>query len=508
MSNEVAQLYITEQLCQFFYGSRCCMKFLGSFFTLDRTFFIKSVKDLYLRMHTYVFNGQESVIVFKDSCHHVIDDGVNLKLCPETLKNMFVLHCNSDFSGSQEEMLMSPEFRSPGNIVPTVPPHRFSLGPLKQSLARSNPLGQQRYQKDCPLQPYKELILNSLTKNRVLVVNGGPTLDKSAAIPMYIIDQASENKIHCKIICVEREQLVAIYNSERLAEHFQEKIGGTVAYQVQLQSRISECSNLVYTTSSFLLRVLMGQSITDSFRHISHVVVVDAHLHEAFADLLLRELKEALKYHPHLKIVLLSNSQHNYEFLNYFGQGEELSLQNLNDNPTISKPQILYIDDIRKLLPESRISTIATKAFYALPIKKCKDINGKYLDVCLDAYQSSSSEQSFDAFLYLIHGECADINYRHSVTGRTAIIIASLLGHFEHVKTLLQLNADPLVSDNQNLNALKAAISMGNIDCVELLKMANFEQTFKDSIKDGIDYHLIIDIIQMITTNEYWKVGK
>ena len=512
MSGEVLQLYVSEQLHKFRFGQRCCMKLLGFLFSLERQHFLKSANDLNLHMRTYVYDGQEIVIVFKDSCHHVITDPLSLKVHPDYLKELYSLHCGIDFNGYQKEVLSnaSVEHISSRIAPPAVPPHRFSLGPLKQSIARSNPYIQQSDQ-DSYLDTCKEIILSNLMAHRVLIINGGPRCNMSTIIPPYIINKCADEKIHCKIICVEREQLVAIYNSELVAERFQEKVGETVAYQIQLQSRISDSSNLVYTTSFFLLRVLMGQSIVDSFRHISHVIVVDVHFHEAYADLLLRELKEALKYHPHLKVILLSSSSKNYEFLNYFGEGKELLIPNDESGNILRKAQILYLDDICEHLSDNRISNNCTKSFYALPVRNRGESNtNKHLDKCLGAYERFGSDHCFESLLYMFTGECCDVNYRHSVTGRTAIIIASILGNFSHVQTLLQLNANPRINDNQGTNALTAAISLGHKDCIDILQISQYEQSImplRGSNKDYIDYYLIIDIIQMISINATWKPG-
>uniref|UniRef100_A0A1I8M305 Helicase ATP-binding domain-containing protein n=1 Tax=Musca domestica TaxID=7370 RepID=A0A1I8M305_MUSDO len=513
-TNEILHFYVSEQLNSFSREKRCCMKYMGHLFEIDPQFFAKIVKDLRLRMRPHIDNnGQESVVVFKDKCSHNTAEIVDLKLTTESLKDMYRFHCGSDFCGSQQEFEMSSDFFSPGNVPPTVPPHRFSLGPLKQSIARCNEMGQQSFQRKSPMQRYKQMILEALSRSRVVVVNGGATFGKSTAIPMYIIEQCSQEKRHCKIICVEREQLVAIHNSELLAGHFHEKVGETVAYQVQLQSRISDSSNLVYTTSSFLLRVLMGQSIMDSFRHISHLVVVDAHLHEAFSDLLLRELKVALKYHPYLKVILLSNYSRNYEFLQYFGEGEEISLEMNND---MIKNQVFYYEDIRKILSESAPSVGIRKAFKTLPISLAtghsnnnNDIqtNLMQLDKCLETYERTAHDQCFEFFLYMVQGEQANINHRHSVTGRTILNIAAMLGKVEHVKILLHLGADPFITDKLDVDALKVAISMSNLECVELLKVAYFEKS--PQIKENhIDNLLILDLINMLTTkNDVWIRG-
>uniref|UniRef100_A0A1I8Q4H9 Helicase-associated domain-containing protein n=1 Tax=Stomoxys calcitrans TaxID=35570 RepID=A0A1I8Q4H9_STOCA len=513
MSNEILQQYISEQLRNFHHDKRCCIKILGQYFALDPLHFFKICKALMLRMRPCLDRGQESMIVFKDVCYHVPVDALELKLSPESVKDMYMLQCSSDFCGGAQEFQMSPDFLSPSNVTPVVPPHRFSLGPLKQSIARCNAMGQQSFQDQCPMQPYKEFILKGLDRNRVLVINGGSTFGKSTAIPMYIIEKCGLERRHCKIICVEREQLVAIHNSEVLAGHFHEKVGERVAYQVQLQSRISDSSNLVYTTSSFLLRVLMGQTVVDSFRHISHVVVVDVHLHEAYSDLLLREIKMALKYHPYLKVILLSNYSRNYEFLQYFGEGEEISLEAHHLEGV--KTEVLYLEDINKILPETSPSKLITRAFNTLPIPAqaveiAAGCNKKSLDKILEAYERTGAEQYFNTFMYMVQGESADINYRNPNTGRTALNIASLVGKSEHVKILLESGANPFIIDKFDVDALKAAYSKGHLECVEILKEACFKETptVKDFKSNQVDHALIVDIIHMLTTRqEHWKRG-
>uniref|UniRef100_A0A1A9WW34 Helicase ATP-binding domain-containing protein n=1 Tax=Glossina brevipalpis TaxID=37001 RepID=A0A1A9WW34_9MUSC len=494
MSNEIIQLYISEQLKALYYEDKCCKRLNSFVYTFDLPSFVQVINELNLRMKLCTHNGEESVLVFKDGCKHISEYN-SLTLNPDSVKDMYILQSGSNFAGSQTDMHMSPEFLRPINSPPMVPPHRFSF-PLKQSITREKLAGQLSYQKDCPLQSFKEDILNVVQRNRVIVVSGAPNFDKSCGIPMYIIEKYAQEKSPCKIICVEREELLAIHNSGRLAEHFCERMGETVAYQVQLQSRISDSSNLIYTTSSFFLRVLMGQSLVDSFRHISHVIVVDVHLHEAFSDVLLRELKEALEYHPYLRIILLSNSQLNHEYLSYFGQGEVLNLQEKKHNP-----QILYIENVREMLCR-KLHTTALEASKLLPNGTNKTINSAYLDRCLETYEKLPNEKSFESILYMVHGENASINYRHTTTGRTALILASLLGKIDHVTALLHLNADPAICDREEMDALKAAYSMGHMDCANVLN-GNY---FKDNIA-YIDHYLIVDIIYTICTDEQWEIG-
>ncbi|XP_011204346.4 benign gonial cell neoplasm protein [Bactrocera dorsalis] len=503
MIKNIVNQYIFEQLMHFKDGNRCCQKFSGTFRSAERTAFIEYAYKLGYNSRPFVNNGIEFIKVFKKNCLHFVKHIPELRLSSHSEKELFILQRESDFIGSQLEMQMSPEFFSPNCIRPSIPPHRFSLG-LKQSMARKNVRGQLSFQDNCPLQSYKIGLLEAIYRSRVLIVNGDYIFEKSTGLPMYIIENCAERRTHCKIICVEREQILAIHNSEKLSEYLGEKVGNTVAFQIHLQSRISEGSNLIYTTSSFLLRVLMGQSIVDSFRHISHIIVNDVYRHEAFTDLLLSELRSALRCHAHLKVILLSNSQYNLKFLEYFGEGEILQLEcNIPDS---HKSNVFHIEHIQKILEKDRHPNIRSQVTCTNNTNMLRLINGNNLNVdrVLESYEQTGADQALETFLYMVRSENISIDYRHSITGKTAIIIAAKLGNVAHIKLLLDRFADPYIMDMQNLNALSNAMAGGNIICIELLTNTS---NMKCANPEDLDYSLVMDLIRVLMTSSKWEPG-
>ncbi|XP_053963518.1 benign gonial cell neoplasm protein [Anastrepha ludens] len=501
MIRNIVHQYIFEQLMHFKDGNRCCQKFCGSFRSTERLIFTEYAFKLGYNCRPLLHNGIEFIKIFKKDCLHFMNQIPELRLTPHTEKELFMLQRESDFIGSQLEMQMSPEFFSPNCARPSIPPHRFSLG-LKQSMARQNIRGQQCFQDKCSLKPYKIHLLEAVRRSRVLIVNGDCIFEKSTGLPMYIIENCAERRAHCKIICVEREQLLAIHNSEKLSEYLGEKVGNTVAFQIHLQSRISEGSNLIYTTSSFLLRVLMGQSIVDSFRHISHIVVCDVHRHEAFTDLLLCELRAALRCHAHLKIILLSNSEHNSDFLEYFGEGEVFQLEFPSDS-ALQTFNVFHIEDIQRVLEKDHLNTQLSYTNYT---NMSRMIYGNYFNVdrILENYELTGADQVFESFLYMVQGENISIDYRHSITGKTAIIIAAKLGNVAHIKILLDKFADPCIMDKQNLNALSNAIAGGNMKSVELLSSV---PNLKNRNPSTLDYSLVMDLIKVLMLSTKWEPG-
>ncbi|XP_014102025.3 benign gonial cell neoplasm protein [Bactrocera oleae] len=503
MIKNIVNQYILEQLMHFKDGNRCCQKFSGSFRSTERTTFIEYAYKLGYNSRPFVNNGIEFIKIFKKNCLHFVKYIPELRLSSHSEKELFLLQRESDFIGSQLEMQMSPEFFSPNCVRPSIPPHRFSLG-LKQSMARKNVRGQLCFQDNCPLQSYKIGLLEAIYRSRVLIVNGDYIFEKSTGLPMYIIENCAERQTHCKIICVEREQILAIHNSEKLSDYLGEKVGNTVAFQIHLQSRISEGSNLIYTTSSFLLRVLMGQSIVDSFRHISHIIVNDVYRHEAFTDLLLSELRSALRCHAHLKIILLSNSQYNLKFLEYFGEGEILQLDcNITDS---HNSNVFHIEHIQKILERDRHTNIRSQLNYTNYTNMPPLINGNYFNVdrVLESYEQTGADQALETFLYMVRSENISIDYRHTISGKTALIIAAKLGNVAHIKLLLDKFADPYIMDKQNLNALSNAMAGGNMMCIEVLtNSANMNR----ANPTDLDYSLVTDLISVLMTSSKWEPG-
>ncbi|XP_067633183.1 benign gonial cell neoplasm protein [Eurosta solidaginis] len=520
MIKNIVQQYIFEQLMHFRDGNRCCQKFSGSFRSTERAILAEYAFKLGYNSRHIVHNGIEFLKVYKKHCLHYMEHTPELRLTAHTEKELFILLRESDFIGSQIEMQMSPDFFSPNCARPTIPPHRFSLG-LKQSMARQNLIGQKSFQDKCYLQPYKTRLLEAVRRSRVIIVNGDSIFEKSTGIPMYIIENCAERRAHCKIICVEREQLLAIHNSEKLSEHLGEKVGNTVAFQIHLQSRISEGSNLIYTTSSFLLRVLMGQSIVDSFRHISHIIVCDVYRHEAFADLLLCELRAALRCHAHLKVILLSNSLYNLRFLEYFGEGEVLQLENPK-TPDMQAAKIFHIEDVQKIVERekerhhlrlrlpptssSSLSLTTSSSAYIYSTNMTQLHNGNFFNVdrILENYELTGTDQALETFLYMVQCENISIDYRHSITGKTAIIIAAKSGNLLHIKTLLEKYADPYIMDKQNLNAISNAIAGGNMMCIELL---NSVKNLRNINPSALDYSLVMDLIRVLMISSKWETG-
>lgn len=109
-----------------------------------------------------------------------------------------------------------------------------------------------RQRKDLPIYKHRHEIIDKINNNPVVVLTGkifylfqmrwskstigfllGSTgCGKSTQIPQYIIDDAAERKVPCKIIVTQPRKIAAITIAQRVAKERNCELGTMVGYQV------------------------------------------------------------------------------------------------------------------------------------------------------------------------------------------------------------------------------------------------------------------------------------
>ncbi|KAF8215940.1 P-loop containing nucleoside triphosphate hydrolase protein [Mycena galopus ATCC 62051] len=184
----------------------------------------------------------------------------------------------------------------------------------------------------------KDEFLSLLDKHRVVVVVGETGCGKTTQLPQFILDSliTSNAGSTASIIVTQPRRLSAISVAARVsAERIED---GSVGYAIRGESKQGKNTKLLFCTTGVVLRRL-GSG--DTLENTSHIVVDEVHERSVDGDFLLLELREILKTHPSLKVVLMSATINWETFTSYFGGAPLLTI------PGFAHPVTdIYLEDI------------------------------------------------------------------------------------------------------------------------------------------------------------------
>lgn len=172
-----------------------------------------------------------------------------------------------------------------------------------------------------PIYAYRQHIIDTIDQNQVVVISGDTGSGKTTQVPQYLLETNQKRQKPCRIICTQPRRIAAISISDRVAFERGERLGDAIGYQVRLESQLSPKSNLIFTTSGYLLRCLVSGTKREIFKTTTHIILDEVHERDKFTDFLLIAIKDALTSYPDLKIILMSATIDSNVFINYFDGG-------------------------------------------------------------------------------------------------------------------------------------------------------------------------------------------
>ncbi|XP_078412787.1 putative ATP-dependent RNA helicase DHX57 [Cetorhinus maximus] len=186
---------------------------------------------------------------------------------------------------------------------------------IKKSSRQYQSMLQER--KKLPAFQERDTILDLLNKAQVLVVSGMTGCGKTTQIPQFILDDSLNGPpaTVANIICTQPRRISAISVAERVAKERIERLGGSVGYQIRLESVKSSSTRLLYCTTGLLLRRLEADP---ELQGVSHVIVDEVHERTEESDFLLLVLKDLIMSRHDLRIVLMSATLNAQLFTEYF----------------------------------------------------------------------------------------------------------------------------------------------------------------------------------------------
>ncbi|KAM9330935.1 3'-5' RNA helicase YTHDC2 [Gastrophryne carolinensis] len=373
------------------------------------------------------------------------------------------------------------------------------------------------FRQSLPVFGKQEEIIKIIQENKVVLVVGETGSGKTTQIPQFILDECYKNRIPCRIFCTQPRRLAAIAVAERVAAERGENLGQTVGFQIRLESRVSPKTLLTFCTNGVLLRTLMGGDST--LTTVTHVIVDEVHERDRFSDFLLTKLRDVIKKHPALKLILSSAALDVNLFLRYFGgcpviyipgrpfEVKEMFLEDiLRTTGYTNKDMLKYKSE--KQCEEKQKSTLSkwhsvtekgTQYESSTQRHKSaanvtddidlldegdslfnqlaeKDVNSlepwlmMKMDSCLSDIWLYKDVEAFAQLFHLILAENVSVDYRHSETSASPLMVAAGRGFLSQVEQLISMGANVLSKASNGWMAVDWARHFGQNEVVDLLE--------------------------------------
>ncbi|XP_077399108.1 3'-5' RNA helicase YTHDC2 isoform X2 [Vanacampus margaritifer] len=406
------------------------------------------------------------------------------------------------------------------------------------------------FRRALPVFEHEKEIVRLIRENRVVLVVGETGSGKTTQIPQFLLDDSSKKGECCRIFCTQPRRLAAITVAERVAAERGETIGKTVGYHIRLESRVSPKTLLTFCTTGVLLRTLMAGDT--SLASVTHVIVDEVHERDGLTDFLLTKMLDVLEEIPTVKLVLSSASLDVDLFLKYFGAWS-CPVIHLKGRQFEVKP--LFLEDILRLTgfnskevgkhkeesqrkgvthlasSDSRSSNDLDKggAIKTLNVEATEQLEPwlrKEMDTCIANIFKSEDQEHVVQLFNLILSENVNVDYMHSETGATPLMVTAGRGILTQMERLLKMGADVTLKASNGWTAMDFAKNFQQVDAFDLLQSsiaikmmkdqnestlvpcASAEESFKDQdlLKlyhhnyddEAVDLSLIMDLLYKI----------
>lgn len=333
-----------------------------------------------------------------------------------------------------------------------------------------------------------------------IFLKGATGSGKTTQLPQFILEDACMKKKPCKIICTQPRRIAAIASAERVSYERNEKLGSTVGYQVRLESSVNPSSNCIFVTPGVFLRYLTGSNPTEVFNNITHIIIDEAHERAKENDFLLTSIKENFHLNPNLKLIIMTATMNSAVFASYFDNNcdefaistrqfnvEEIYLEDILKHVKFTNRKVEELNELERkgeLTSKSRSNYVneLAKESEQSNTENDQEIDKEtrdYLDEILTGLMGVDFEDNFENFKYLVQAENLPVDYRHSKTGFTALMICVQKEALNAVENLLNLGANP---------QLKMSLAELEIDCLGIAyKLFGSDSELCKTIQHHID---------------------
>ncbi|XP_071858934.1 3'-5' RNA helicase YTHDC2 isoform X1 [Bombus fervidus] len=502
------------------------LEFPSSYTAEERAYIHKLAYELGLKSKSRGKGTNRFLTVYKREGSTIVQADAVIKLQKASRQSIYNLLQAFPLNHKECQDLLPPiERERPPNTDVSVNTNTKAMGRLNNSVPQIPQLKTNfdvlNYRKALPIFSFREDILDALNTNQVVIIGGETGSGKTTQVPQFILEHCQQRQQPCRIICTQPRRLSAVSVAERVAFERDEKIGQTFGYQIRLESRVAPKTLLTYCTNGVLLRTLMaGDSALST---VTHVIMDEVHERDRFCDFLLIALKDAIQKHKSLKLVLMSATLDVNIFVKYFnkcavvnvlGRSYDVDTYFLEDvlkmtgymtKEMLSKrKEFMNKKDQHKVLEtwtqykpqQSGSNTMNERCILPAPILaqqnepvpekiKLEPWLAEEMDKSISEAWLRGGEDNFAQLLYFILSENVSVDYQHSTTFVTPLMIAAGKGCINTTEQLLNLGANLNLRAANEWTALDWAKNMNQAECAELIEayMKTYDCTLQDETK-------------------------
>jgi len=206
------------------------------------------------------------------------------------------------------------------------------------------------------------------------------------------------------------------------------------------KGRVSKNTNLIYTTSGFLLRTIMADQ-EETYRKITHLIIDEIHERDKYTDFTLIAIKDQLKINKNLRVILMSAtmdinllSQYfdNCPVLNVPGKNYEVKIYHLEEilfhsgfrtdlmtkhyNAMKSNPQNYNVSTSFPIngMQNDIHNDIAVKEPIILEDQYMQELLDRCIEQCYERNNMEELYEVFDQIQYYIESEDVPVDVGHS----------------------------------------------------------------------------------------------
>lgn len=296
------------------------------------------------------------------------------------------------------------------------------------------------FRKKLPTWEIRDKFLDILSKNQIVIISSETGSGKSTQIPQFIMDECCEQHRRCRIVCTQPRRLATVSVAQRVAEERGETLGGSVGYEIRLDTHIGNQSALIYCTNGIMIKSLMDNE--KCLENFTHVIVDEIHERDKYTDFLLIYLKKNLQLFPNLRLILMSATMDIESFKAYF---QDVSLSVMYIPGKLYPVQEYFLDDIlpkiNYKLPDIDVQEDAWRIGSFDPNEPVQDevLEDAQMDVVVMDCVNFGTESSFSQLMQMILCEAAPVNHQTQVKRYTPLMAAAMHGNVEVVEQLLHL---------------------------------------------------------------------